>query len=66
MLGILFCPRLRDLPDRKLACVEPAGRYPDLQPLRGRRIKVDVAREHWDEVVRLVASFDSSSKYAES
>jgi hypothetical protein len=23
----------------------------------GRRIKVDVAREHWDEVVRLVASF---------
>ncbi len=56
MLGILFCPRLRDLPDRKLACTEPAGRYPDLQPLMGRRIKVDVVREHWDEVVRLVAS----------
>ena len=56
MLGILFCPRLRDLPDRKLACTEPAGRYPDLQPLMGRRIKVDVVRERWDEVVRLVAS----------
>ena len=56
MLGILFCPRLRDLPDRKLACIEPAGRYPDLQPLMGRRIKVDVVREHWDQVVRLVAS----------
>jgi len=56
MLGILFCPRLRDLPDRKLACVEPSGRYPDLQPLMGRRIKVDVVREHWGEVVRLVTS----------
>ena len=55
-LGILFCPRLRDLPDRKLACVEPSGRYPDLQPLMGRRIKVDVVREHWGEVVRLVTS----------
>ena len=24
MLGFRFCPRLRDLPDRKLACIEPA------------------------------------------
>ena len=57
MLGVRFCPRLRDLPDRKLACIEPAGHYPDLQPLIGRRIKADVVREHWDEAVRLVGSF---------
>ena len=25
MLGFRFCPRLRDLPDRKLACIEPAS-----------------------------------------
>lgn len=56
MFGIRFCPRLRDLPDRKLACIEPVGRYPDLQPLIGRRIKADVVREHWGEAVRLVAS----------
>jgi TnpA family transposase len=56
MLGIRFCPRLRDLPDRKLACIEPAGDYPDLQPLLGRRIKADVIREHWSEAVRLTAS----------
>lgn len=59
MLGIRFCPRLRDLPDRKLACIEPAGHYSGLQPLIGRRIKIDVIREHWAEVVRLVASLDA-------
>jgi TnpA family transposase len=56
MLGIRFCPRLRDLPDRKLACIEPVGHYPDLLPLMGRRIKTDVVREHWGETVRLVGS----------
>ena len=56
MLGFRFCPRLRDLPDRKLACIEPASTYGDLQPLLGRRIKTDLIREHWDEVLRLVAS----------
>ncbi len=29
MLGFRFCPRLRDLPDRKLACIEPATAYKD-------------------------------------
>jgi TnpA family transposase len=59
MLGIRFCPRLRDLPDRKLACIEPAGHYSGLQPLIGRRIKIDVIHAHWAEVVRLVASLDA-------
>ena len=36
MLGFRFCPRLRDLPDRKLACIEPASTYKDLQPLLGQ------------------------------
>lgn len=48
MLGFRYCPRLRDLPDRKLACIEPASNYQDLQPLLGQRVKVDVVREHWD------------------
>ena len=47
MLGFRFCPRLRDLPDRKLATIEPAAAYKDLAPLIGRRVKADVIREHW-------------------
>jgi len=61
MLGFRFCPRLRDFPDRKLASIEPTAAYKDLQPLLGRRIKVEVIREHWDEVVRLVASLKAGT-----
>jgi len=56
MLGFRFCPRLRDFPDRRLACIEPITVYRDLLPILGRRIKVDVILEHWDEILRLVAS----------
>ena len=61
MLGFRFCPRLRDLPDRKLATLEPAAAYKDLAPLIGRRVKVEVIREHWDEILRLVASLQAGT-----
>jgi TnpA family transposase len=61
MLGFRFCPRLRDFPDRKLACIEPQTTYQDLAPLLGRRIRADIIREHWDEVVRLVASLKAGT-----
>lgn len=56
MLGFRFCPRLRDFPDRKLATLEPPSAYKALVPLLGRRIRTDVIREHWGEILRLVAS----------
>ena len=61
MLGFRFCPRLRDFPDRRLACIEPAASYEDLQPLLGRRIKAAVVREHWGEVRRLIASLKAGT-----
>jgi TnpA family transposase len=56
MLGYRFCPRLRDFADRRLAPFGPTSQFTAIKPLFGKRIKVDVIREHWDEVVRLVAS----------
>lgn len=56
MLGYRFCPRLRDFPDRRFATFEPASRYPSLKPLIGGRVKADIIRAHWDDIVRLVAS----------
>jgi TnpA family transposase len=56
LLGLRFRPRLRDLPERKLACIAPASAYPFLDPLLGQRIKTDVIREHWSEIIRLVTS----------
>ena len=61
MLGFRFCPRLRDFPDRRMACIEAPGQYPSLKPLMGGRVKVDVIREHWDEIVRLVASLKAGT-----
>lgn len=61
MLGFRFCPRLRDFPDRRMTCIEAPGQYLSLKPLMGGRVKVDVIREHWDEIVRLVASLKAGS-----
>lgn len=56
MLGFRFCPRLRDFPDRRLAPIAALANYPSIASLLGKRIRADIIREHWDEVLRLVAS----------
>ena len=61
MLGFRFCPRLRDFPDRRMAAIAAPGQYQSLKPLMGARVKVDVIREHWDEIVRLVASLKAGT-----
>jgi TnpA family transposase len=52
---------LGDLPERKLACIAPASTCPYLQPLLGQQIKSEVIREHWGEIVRLVASLKAGT-----
>ena len=61
MLGFRFCPRLRDFPDRRMACIEAPGHYATLKPLMGGRVKVDVIREHWDDIIRLVATLKAGT-----
>jgi TnpA family transposase len=61
MLGFRFCPRLRDFPGRRFACIEPATAYKKLQSLLGRRIRTDVIREHWGEIIRLVTSLKAGT-----
>jgi TnpA family transposase len=56
MLGFRFCPRLRDFPDRRLVPINLPAAYPGIAPLLGKRIRSDVIREHWAQVLRLVAS----------
>lgn len=56
MLGFRFCPRLRDFPDRRLIPIGQASAYPYIAPLLGKRIRTDVIREQWSDVLRLVGS----------
>lgn len=55
MLRFRFCPRLRDFPDRRLVWIAPPTAYPALAPLLGKKVRADVLREHWGEILRLVA-----------
>jgi hypothetical protein len=41
--------------------VQSVRGYPSLKPLMGTRVKVDVIREHWDEIIRLVASLKAAT-----
>jgi len=42
MQGFCFSPRLRDFPDRRMACIEAPGQYPSLKPLLGAREPISV------------------------
>jgi len=56
LLGFRFAPRIRDLSDHRLFCFEKSADYGGLKPLIGGRIHVKTVRQHWDDVVRLIAS----------
>ncbi len=59
LLGFRFCPRLRDFPDRRLVSIAAPSTYPVLLPLLGKRVRTDIIREHWSDILRLVASVQS-------
>lgn len=56
LLGMRFVPRLRDFPDRRLACIGKASCWPYLAPLMGKPINEEVIIENWDDVIRFIAS----------
>src|SRR6056297_3169606 len=66
LLGMTFAPRLRDFPDRRLACFGSAKAWPSLSPLIGKPINEEVIRQHWGDIMRLAASIrDKSLKPSE-
>lgn len=66
LLGMTFAPRLRDFPDRRLACFRSAKAWPTLSSLIGKPINEEVIRQHWGDIMRLSASIrDKSLKPSE-
>jgi TnpA family transposase len=61
LLGFRFVPRLRDFQDYRLGAVEKAASYKGIEALFGRPIRLDVIREHWDEIIRLAASIKAGT-----
>ncbi|MDH3769668.1 MAG: Tn3 family transposase, partial [Nitrospirota bacterium] len=56
LLGVRFAPRLRDLPDRRIYRLDPTVTYSALEPIIGDDIKIRLIKEHWHDIIRLVAS----------
>ena len=61
LLGLSFAPRLRDFPDRRLACFGRLGRWKALGPILGKPINEDVVLEHWNDTLRLTASIKTGA-----
>ena len=61
LLGLCFVPRIRDFPDRKLACFRRPGNRPGLAPLLGKPINEDVITENWEDILRLTASIKTGA-----
>ena len=62
LLALILVPRLRDFPDRRLACFGKPGRWKHLAPIMGRPINESVVLDHWgSDVTRLTASIKTGS-----
>lgn len=64
LLGIRFAPRIRDLPDKKLATIEQPALYKALAPLIGNRSNLRAIEKHWDTMLRLACSIKSGTATA--
>jgi TnpA family transposase len=60
LLSLRFSPRIRDLPSRRLYRLGSGSElsaFPHAGPLLTRPIQTDLIVAHWDELLRLAASF---------
>jgi len=56
LLGIQFAPRIKDISDTRLYCINPNLAYNHLQTVITRKLDLDLIRQNWQEMLRLVAS----------
>ena len=56
LLGMQFAPRLRNLGDARLYCLDPQIAYAHIQSIITRKLNRDLILNHWDAMLRLAAS----------
>ena len=61
LLGVQRRPELADLPDQKLWRINPSGDYGMLDGTARGRIDLARVRQHWPDILRLVASVHSGA-----
>lgn len=56
VVGLSFCPRIRDLADQRLWCLDDTALPGLVEPLIANRVNVELIVAHWDDLLRLGAS----------
>lgn len=56
LLGIQFAPRIKDISDTRLYCINPKLKYQYLQAVITRKLNLDLIQQNWDDMLRLAAS----------
>jgi TnpA family transposase len=55
-LGFLFSPRIRDLKDQKIYCIDKDIKYKNLNDLLGEKLNVQLILNQWDNFLRVLVS----------
>jgi TnpA family transposase len=56
LLGMQFAPRLKDISDTNLYCIDSKKTYRHIQSIITRKINLHLIRQHWDDMLRVAAS----------
>lgn len=56
LLGMQFAPRLKDISDTRLYCLDSKKTYRHIQPIITRKINLQLIRQHWDDLLRVAGS----------
>jgi TnpA family transposase len=56
LLGMQFAPRLKDISDTRLYCIDSKKTYQHIQPIITRKINLHLIRQHWDDMLRVAGS----------
>lgn len=56
LLGFKFAPRIRDISELKLYCIEKASSYTKIEKILNGRINTKIIQENFDDVLRLTHS----------
>lgn len=61
LLSYRFIPRIRDLPSKRLYVFDPAATPQNLRNMIGGKIREDLIRQNWPNILRAVATMASGS-----
>ena len=61
LLGFAFVPRIRDLPSKRLYGFDPAAVPKNLRGLIGGKVRENVIRENWTDVLRVAVTMETGA-----